>query len=88
MPHDLPADPPLSAVPNAHLVLDGNGPLYDQIKQVLARNVIAGHWIAGQKIPTEMELVRVFEASRMTVNRALRELVAQGVLTRTRGDGT
>tara|TARA_R110002050_G_scaffold1307_4_gene9591 strand:+ start:196 stop:981 length:786 start_codon:yes stop_codon:yes gene_type:complete len=88
LPHDLPADPPLSAVPNAHLVLDGNGPLYDQIKQVLARNVIAGHWIAGQKIPTEMELVRVFEASRMTVNRALRELVAQGVLTRTRGDGT
>ncbi|WP_181847328.1 histidine utilization repressor [Thalassospira profundimaris] len=80
---DLPAP-----LPATNLTLDGNGPLYAQIKRVLARQVISGHWIAGQQIPTEMELVTVFQASRMTVNRALRELVAEGVLTRTRGAGT
>ncbi|WP_417842815.1 histidine utilization repressor [Thalassospira sp.] len=80
---DLPA-----TLPATNLTLDGNGPLYAQIKRVLARNVISGHWVSGQQIPTEMELVRVFRASRMTVNRALRELVAEGVLTRTRGAGT
>lgn len=68
--------------------LDGQGPLYDQIKRALAKNVIAGIWKPGQQIPTEMELVAAFNASRMTVNRALRELVGEGVLNRTRGAGT
>jgi len=42
----------------------------------------------SQRIPSENELVRLLGASRMTVNRALRELADAGYLERVQGVGT
>lgn len=42
----------------------------------------------GDRVPSENELVRELEVSRMTANRALRELAADGVLVRVAGVGT
>jgi len=39
-------------------------------------------------VPSEQALVRQFGVSRMTVNRAVRELTAEQVLTRRQGSGT
>jgi GntR family histidine utilization transcriptional repressor len=39
-------------------------------------------------MPSEAELVAEFGVSRMTVNRALRELQAEGLVQRTQGVGT
>ena len=39
-------------------------------------------------MPSEQALVRQFGVSRMTVNRAVRELTAEQVLTRRQGSGT
>ncbi|CAG0911615.1 unnamed protein product, partial [Cyprideis torosa] len=47
-----------------------------------------GEWTTGNKIPTEAELAQMFGASRMTVNRALRELAVEGRLARRQGLGT
>ena len=64
------------------------GPLYDQIKRHVLAQIESGAWRTSQLIPSEHELVRTLGASRMTVNRALRELTQAGYLHRVQGVGT
>lgn len=47
-----------------------------------------GEWEVGHRLPSESELVELLGVSRMTVHRALRELTADGLVTRTQGVGT
>ncbi|GLR14154.1 histidine utilization repressor [Chitinimonas viridis] len=63
-------------------------PAYQQIKDYLLSEIQAGRWRAGDQVPSENELVKRFDVARMTVNRAVRELAAEGVLTRSQGAGT
>lgn len=57
-------------------------PLYLQIKQFILDNIESGHWAVGHRISTEMELTKQFNVSRMTVNKAIRDLVTEGRLQR------
>ena len=66
----------------------GPEPLYLQIKQIIERYINDGVWQAGQRLPSENELVDALAVSRMTVNRALRELTQQGLVSRVHGKGT
>ena len=61
---------------------------YARVKQVLKDGLAAGQWPAGALMPSEAELVAQFSVSRMTVNRALRELQAEGLVERSQGVGT
>jgi GntR family transcriptional regulator, histidine utilization repressor len=61
---------------------------YTRIKQHLLDGLAAGRWAPGVPMPSEAELVARFAVSRMTVNRALRELQAEGLVTREQGVGT
>jgi GntR family histidine utilization transcriptional repressor len=63
-------------------------PLYERIKTLILTHIASGGWAAAQRIPSENELVRLVGASRMTVNRALRELTDAGYLVRVQGVGT
>jgi GntR family histidine utilization transcriptional repressor len=63
-------------------------PLYAQLKEHVLQNIRSGAWRAGERVPSEHELVREFKVSRMTANRALRELMRSGVLSRVAGVGT
>jgi GntR family histidine utilization transcriptional repressor len=63
-------------------------PLYQQVKRYILDKVDAGDWAPSQRIPSEHELVRELGASRMTVNRALRELANAGRIERMQGVGT
>ena len=56
--------------------------------ETLVGEIAAGRWKEGDLVPSEQALGRQFGASRMTVNRAVRELTAQQVLTRRQGAGT
>jgi len=62
--------------------------LYAQVKDHISRKIQDGTWPAGHRLPSESELVAQFGISRMTVNRALRELVAQGRIVRMAGVGS
>ncbi|USD62771.1 histidine utilization repressor [Vibrio sp. SCSIO 43140] len=57
-------------------------PLYIQIKQYIEDKIDQGHWGIGERISTEMELTEQFDVSRMTVNKAIRDLVGEGKLER------
>jgi len=62
--------------------------LYERIKSAIRSKVRAGEWRPGDKIPSENDLAKTLKASRMTVNRALRELSERGELVRRGGVGT
>lgn len=62
--------------------------LYQQIKDHISRKIQDGSWPPGHRLPSEHELVAQFGISRMTVNRALRELTEQGRVVRVAGVGS
>ncbi len=61
---------------------------YAQVKQALKDGLSKGRWRTGELMPSEAELVAQFGVSRMTVNRALRELQSEGMVDRVQGVGT
>jgi GntR family histidine utilization transcriptional repressor len=62
--------------------------LYEQVKEHITRRIQSGEWRAGHRLPSEHELVAQFGISRMTANRALRELMDQGRIVRVAGVGS
>jgi GntR family transcriptional regulator, histidine utilization repressor len=68
--------------------LDGQGPLWQQIRRALIKPIAEGAWPPDTKIPKEIELIERYGAARMTVHRALRSLAAEGLVTRKRRFGT
>lgn len=65
-----------------------NIPIFQRIKDFLLAGIASGRWKEGDVIPSEQALVKQFGVSRMTVNRAVRELTSEQVLTRRQGSGT
>jgi GntR family histidine utilization transcriptional repressor len=63
-------------------------PQYLKVKNHLREGISAGHWVPGDLLPSEAELTQQFAVSRMTVNRALRELLQEGLIERLQGVGT
>jgi GntR family histidine utilization transcriptional repressor len=63
-------------------------PTYERVKQYLKRELARGRWSPGSLMPSEADLVAQFGVSRMTVNRALRELQSEGLIDRIQGAGT
>lgn len=62
--------------------------LYEQIKQSLIREMDAGLLKPDDRVPSETQLSQSFNTSRMTANRALKELAEQGRIVRIQGVGT
>lgn len=63
-------------------------PAFLHIKNYLLSEIQAGHWKEGDAIPSEQALAKQFGVSRMTVNRAVRELTDEQILSRVQGSGT
>jgi GntR family histidine utilization transcriptional repressor len=63
-------------------------PAFQRIKEDILFRIRSGEWKEGEMIPAEVALAQTFGVSRMTVNRALRELTAEQILTRVQGLGT
>jgi GntR family histidine utilization transcriptional repressor len=61
---------------------------YRQAKAFVLTKVRSGEWKPGDLIPSEQKLTVELSMSRMTVNRALRELTDEGELVRLSGVGT
>lgn len=63
-------------------------PAYEQVKGWIRQHIASGAWKPGDPVPSEAALLERFGISRMTANRALRELAAEGLVTRVQGSGT
>lgn len=63
-------------------------PLYAQLRDVLVSRIESGVWSPGERIPTEMELMKEYGVGRATVRQAVLDLVNKGLLYRKQGKGT
>lgn len=63
-------------------------PRYRHLKQQIIARISAGELKPRDRVPSENELVESFGVSRMTANRALRELNDEGYVERVAGVGT
>lgn len=62
-------------------------PVYAQIADELRGRIKTGAYAPGAKLPSAAELVREYEVSRVTIDRALAVLVAEGRIETVRGKG-
>jgi GntR family transcriptional regulator len=62
--------------------------LYAKLEAILASEISDGTLAVGEQLPTEDELIRRFDVSRITVRRAIQNLVARGLVEIRRGKGT
>ncbi len=68
--------------------LNTGQPRYQQVKTLILEQIQAGELRPNDRVPSEQELVSHYGISRMTANRALRELASDGYLVRQAGIGT
>jgi GntR family transcriptional regulator, arabinose operon transcriptional repressor len=61
---------------------------HGDVYTALRRQLHAGRWKPGDRMPSEAELVQQFRVSRITVGRAVSDLRADGLVERRRGAGT
>ena len=62
--------------------------LHDRIRNEIETNVMSGAWSPGYRIPYEHELMKQFDCSRMTINKALGTLVERGLIERRKRAGS
>lgn len=63
-------------------------PLYIQIGELLHREIAAGHWLAGERLPVEAELAVKLGVAVGTLRKSLAKLEEDGLLERRQGSGT
>ncbi len=66
----------------------GTLPKYKQVLESIRDAILSRQFAPGDRLPSETELARKFRVSRITVNRALRELQAMGLIERRAGSGS
>ena len=62
--------------------------LYAKIEEAIATEIAQGEYHPGDQLPTEDALLQRFQVSRITVRRAIQNLVNRGLLEIRRGLGT
>ncbi len=60
----------------------------DQVKDLIRASIVAGELRPGEPLPGRLELCRLYGTNRVAVDRAVRDLVREGLLISIRGKGT
>ena len=85
---------PAEAEAAISIVEDRTGPearepsLHRRILEDVEGRILSGEWPPGYRIPFEHELTEQYQCSRMTVNKAITELVKRGLIERRRKSGS
>lgn len=68
-------------------LLNEKKPIYEQIRDWLADQIIDGTLVEDDKVPSTNEIVTFFKVNHITVSKGVTELVEEGVLYKKRGVG-
>ena len=63
-------------------------PLYSQLKELLRERILDGTYPPHSRMPSEAELGKAFDVSRITVRQALGDLQKEGLIFKIHGKGT
>ncbi|BES64849.1 GntR family transcriptional regulator [Gottschalkiaceae bacterium SANA] len=61
---------------------------YQTIKEAIKKQIERGELREGDRLPSDAQFCQTYQVSRITVTRAIHDLVAEGLLYRIRGKGT
>jgi GntR family transcriptional regulator len=75
-------------VMGADLNYNSSVPLYAQIVELIQRDIETGVFNQTGRLPTEGELAEQYQVSRITIRRAVDELVGQKLVEKKQGKGT
>jgi GntR family transcriptional regulator len=70
------------------VVRNNGGPLYLQLKRWITDSIASGSLQPGDALPSERDLAQKVEVSRVTVRKAVQDLVGEGILVQRHGSGT
>lgn len=73
---------------SAQIDLESFEPAYSQLAGILKRQIAAGTYRPGDRLPSETELCQQYGLGRMTVRRVIKILADQGVVRTSQGRGT
>src|ERR1700742_1547920 len=62
--------------------------LWRQVADGIERGIADGSFVAGEKLPGEIEIAETYRVNRHTVRRALAALAERGLVRAERGSGT
>lgn len=62
--------------------------MHVQIERHIRRQIKAGRWKSGDRLPTTDQLLQEWDVSRLTLQKAMEDLVAAGLIERKRNRGT
>ena len=62
-------------------------PLHLNISEQIHQQIVDGHYLPGSKLPSERKLIAEWGVSRITIRRAIANLVQQGLVTTYQGKG-
>jgi GntR family transcriptional regulator len=63
-------------------------PLHAQLEEMLSKRITGGEWRSGTRLPSEDELISIYDVSRTTVRTAIQSLIGRGLVEIRRGKGT
>lgn len=67
---------------------EAGGPRYVQLRQRLERGIESGVLAPNSSLPAEREIAEITELSRVTVRKAIQELVREGLVEQRQGSGS
>ncbi len=73
---------------SSRIIRNSDQPVYIQLADILHQQILSDNYSPGEKLPSEVKLVKIFEVSPMTVRRSINLLAARDVIVTTRGSGT
>jgi GntR family histidine utilization transcriptional repressor len=76
------------SAPTSTRLTNAAAPLYKKVKLYVLDMIESRKWLPKSRLPGEPELAQQLDVSRLTINRALRELATEGVVDRIPGVGT
>jgi GntR family transcriptional regulator len=66
----------------------GGGPRYQQLHRLISDAITSGTMVTGDRLPAERELAELADISRVTVRKAIAQLVADGLIEQRKGAGS
>lgn len=67
--------------------LDDKTPIYQQLVEILQLRILTGYYLAGQRLPSVRDLAQEASVNPNTMQRALADLEASGLITTQRTSG-
>ena len=62
-------------------------PLYVQLQNIIRNDIMSGKYKEGEMIPSEAQMMKLYDVTRTTIRKAISDLVNEGLLVQAQGKG-